>query len=129
MLWVDFESDSVSRVSGFLRLHNGCVPVMQKRNLSVCRVGMTRTEASIENQVETVEEQWNLEDGRDDAPQSPFLTGGMDITTAGATNSFTLNPMCTEKNIIVVRHGMSTWNEEKRIQVENCECDILYLKE
>ena len=51
------------------------------------------------------------------APRSPFNTGSMDITTAGATTSLCGHPLQTEKTIIIVRHGLTTWNEQSRIQV------------
>lgn len=53
------------------------------------------------------------------APQSPYLTGNMDISTTGATTSFAAGSLATEKTIVIVRHGMSTWNEEGRIQVKD----------
>ena len=40
----------------------------------------------------------------------------MDITTAGATTSLCGHPLTSEKTIVIVRHGMTTWNEEQRIQ-------------
>ena len=50
------------------------------------------------------------------APRSPFNTGSMDITTAGATASLCGQPIPAEKTIVILRHGMTTWNEEQRIQ-------------
>ena len=50
------------------------------------------------------------------AARSPFNTGSMDITTAGATSSLCGHPLAAEKTIVIVRHGMTTWNEEQRIQ-------------
>lgn len=50
------------------------------------------------------------------APRSPFNTGSMDITTAGATASLCGHPIPAEKTIVILRHGMTTWNEEQRIQ-------------
>ena len=50
------------------------------------------------------------------APRSPFNTGSMDITTAGATASLCGHELPTEKTIIIVRHGLTTWNEQSRIQ-------------
>lgn len=100
--------------------HNGFGPMVRKKSLSSCQASMQHANMSVKGQVETAESQLELgnalEDVLKDAPQSPFLTGGMDISTAGATNSF-MNPLCMEKTIVVVRHGMSSWNEEKRIQV------------
>eukprot|EP00891_Asterochloris_glomerata_P008435 jgi/Astpho2/8435/Aster-x1519 len=40
----------------------------------------------------------------------------MDITTAGATVSLADKPLQNEKQIIIVRHGLTTWNEQHRIQ-------------
>lgn len=51
------------------------------------------------------------------APRSTFNTGSMDITTAGATVSLADKPLQNEKQIIIVRHGLTTWNEQHRIQV------------
>ena len=50
------------------------------------------------------------------APCSPFNTGSMDITTAGATASLCGHQLPTEKTVIIVRHGLTTWNEQSRIQ-------------
>ena len=50
------------------------------------------------------------------APRSPFNTGSMDITTAGATASLCGHSIPAEKTIVVLRHGITTWNEEQRIQ-------------
>lgn len=66
--------------------------------------------------VQTISDQDEMQEVQNELPQSPFLTGSMDITTAGATSSFCVKPLMTEKTIVVVRHGMSTWNKEKRIQ-------------
>ena len=55
------------------------------------------------------------------APRSPFNTGSMDITTAGATASLCGHPIPAEKTIVILRHGMTTWNEEQRIQVKLIE--------
>ena len=53
------------------------------------------------------------------APRSPFNTGSMDITTAGATASLCGHSIPAEKTIVVLRHGMTTWNEEQRIQASS----------
>ncbi|DBA75506.1 TPA: hypothetical protein ACH3X1_010757 [Trebouxia sp. C0004] len=50
------------------------------------------------------------------APRSPFNTGSMDITTAGATASLCGHSIPAEKTIVILRHGITTWNEEQRIQ-------------
>lgn len=51
------------------------------------------------------------------SPRSLLQTGTMDVTTTGATQSFTQEPLTTEKQVVFIRHGMSTWNAEGRIQV------------
>ena len=56
------------------------------------------------------------QDPEQPAPRSPFNTGSMDITTAGATASLCGHPIPAEKTIVILRHGMTTWNEEQRIQ-------------
>lgn len=53
------------------------------------------------------------------APRSPFNTGSMDITTAGATASLCGHDLPSEKTIIIVRHGLTTWNEQSRIQASS----------
>ncbi|CAD7699586.1 unnamed protein product [Ostreobium quekettii] len=59
------------------------------------------------------------------AARSPFQTGGMDITTAGATSTFIGGGvMATEKTIVVMRHGMSTWNSAGRIQGASDEPEL-----
>ena len=53
------------------------------------------------------------------APRSPFQTGGTSPELTGGTLRLTLReePLKAEKYIVVVRHGLTTWNESKRIQV------------
>ena len=51
------------------------------------------------------------------APRGPFNTGSMDIRTAGATASLCGHDLLTEKTIIIVRHGLTSWNKQSRIQV------------
>ena len=41
----------------------------------------------------------------------------MDITTAGGTSSLCGHPLSTEKTVLIVRHGLTSWNEQSRIQV------------
>lgn len=53
------------------------------------------------------------------APRSPFNTGSMSITTAGATQSLCGHDLLIEKTIVIVRHGLTTWNEESRIQARS----------
>jgi broad specificity phosphatase PhoE len=40
----------------------------------------------------------------------------MDITTAGATVQLTSKPLTAEKTVVIVRHGITTWNQQGRIQ-------------
>ena len=47
------------------------------------------------------------------------LTGSTDITTAG-TASLVSKPLPAEKFIVIVRHGLTTWNQSKQIQVSIC---------
>ena len=56
------------------------------------------------------------------APRSPFNTGSMSITTAGATQSLCGHDLPVEKTIVIVRHGLTTWNEESRIQARSLLC-------
>lgn len=58
------------------------------------------------------------------APRSPFNTGSMDITTAGATASLCGHSIPAEKTIVILRHGMTTWNEEQRIQGSSDGSDL-----
>lgn len=63
------------------------------------------------------EDEAEVQDYGGPAPRSPYLTGNMDISTIGATNSFAARSLATEKTIVIIRHGMSSWNDEGRIQV------------
>ena len=49
-------------------------------------------------------------------PRSPFNTGSVDVTTAGAASLTDGRLLATEKHILIVRHGLTTWNEQRRIQ-------------
>ena len=53
-------------------------------------------------------------------PRSPFQTGGTLPGTSGGNKRLTLRekPLPIEKQVVVVRHGLTTWNESKRIQVQ-----------
>ena len=67
--------------------------------------------ASSQKEAETVEEAETL------SPRTVFQTGTMDLTTTGATRSFVQEPLLTEKLVVFIRHGISSWNAEGRIQV------------
>jgi hypothetical protein len=51
-----------------------------------------------------------------DSIKPPSLTGGA-VDFYGATEPLVRRPIGNVKNIVIVRHGLSSWNEEKRIQV------------
>ena len=57
-------------------------------------------------------------------PQSPFHTGGAHITTSGATASLTGAQLHGEKTVYVLRHGLTTWNVEGRIQGSSNESEL-----
>ncbi len=50
-------------------------------------------------------------------PRSPLNTGSSDVATAGPGSPLVSHPLEYEKTVVFVRHGMTTWNEQKRIQV------------
>lgn len=60
-------------------------------------------------------------------PRSPFNTGSVDVTTAGAASLTDGRLLATEKQVMIVRHGLTTWNEQRRIQARClrflCSCD------
>lgn len=76
-------------------------------------VAWTRASQAPELTHERVEVNGKVPVGR--RPQSPFHTGSTDITTSG-TASLVSSPLVQEKQIVLVRHGLTTWNEAKRIQ-------------
>jgi serine/threonine-protein phosphatase PGAM5 len=47
-----------------------------------------------------------------------LLTGGT-VDFSGATNPLIKKALQTEKTIVMVRHGLSTWNYEGRVQVSS----------
>ena len=53
------------------------------------------------------------------APRSPFQTGGTSPGYSSGNKRVCLRdePLKEEKFVVVVRHGLTTWNESKRIQV------------
>ncbi|KAK9787846.1 hypothetical protein WJX73_001570 [Symbiochloris irregularis] len=60
------------------------------------------------------------------APRSPFQTGTSEPTFQGSTQRLSLRdePLTAEKFIVVVRHGLTTWNENKRIQGDSDEATL-----
>lgn len=46
---------------------------------------------------------------------APMTGGAFDFK--GATISLTNGPLSSSKKVTLIRHGLSTWNEESRIQV------------
>lgn len=51
------------------------------------------------------------------APRSPFVTGSSDLSTPGPISPLVTRPLESEKTVVFLRHGQTTWNLEKRIQV------------
>ncbi|CAL8464228.1 g3763 [Coccomyxa elongata] len=49
-------------------------------------------------------------------PRSPLNTGSSDLATAGPGSPLVSHLLEYEKTVVFVRHGMTTWNEQKRIQ-------------
>jgi serine/threonine-protein phosphatase PGAM5 len=49
-----------------------------------------------------------------------LLTGGT-VDFSGATNPLIKKALQTEKTIVMVRHGLSTWNYEGRVQVSSTQ--------
>ena len=52
----------------------------------------------------------------EEAPRSLYNTGASDLTKPGPL-SLIDHEIAHEKTVVFVRHGMTTWNEQKRIQV------------
>ena len=59
-------------------------------------------------------------------PRSPLNTGSSSMATAGPGASLVNHPLEYEKTVVFVRHGMTTWNEQKRIQVRWPFCLITF---
>lgn len=79
------------------------------RRLSICRV---------QSNVTTVEERSGSSNGSfEEAPRSLYNTGASDLTKPGPL-SLIDHEIAHEKTVVFVRHGMTTWNEQKRIQVK-----------
>ena len=99
------------------------------RKLLICQSRHTEPDTKQSNHSEQ-REQLTREDEvpGEAAPRSPFNTGSMDITTAGATASLCGHPIPAEKTIVIIRHGMTTWNEEQRIQAST-HCRLVYVQE
>eukprot|EP00892_Ulva_mutabilis_P005603 jgi/Ulvmu1/3414/UM016_0032.1 len=63
---------------------------------------------------------------RDVYPRSPFVTGGR-FGTSGSSRSLVPPdrlPLLADKQIVFVRHGTTTWNNEKRIQGSSDESHL-----
>ncbi|KAL3143690.1 hypothetical protein ABBQ38_002486 [Trebouxia sp. C0009 RCD-2024] len=88
---------------------------LSRRDTATCHSTHTHSGDKGSNSKET-HTTHNHEVSSASAPRSPFNTGSMDITTAGATASLCRHSIPAEKTVIVLRHGMTTWNEEQRIQ-------------
>ena len=89
----------------------------QRQNIRSCRCRAISTKTDTQDSEQQRESLTRQEErSKQPAPRSPFNTGSMDITTAGATTSLCGHPLTSEKTIVIVRHGMTTWNEEQRIQ-------------
>jgi hypothetical protein len=59
------------------------------------------------------------------APQSPFVTGSSGVATPGAISPLVTRPLQSEKTVVFLRHGQTTWNLEKRIQVRaSCRASL-----
>ncbi|DBA80959.1 TPA: hypothetical protein ACH3X2_007175 [Trebouxia sp. C0005] len=92
---------------------------------SRCQHTTASTETSREQQLQQREHLTRAEEVPDrPAPRSPFNTGSMSITTAGATQSLCGHDLPAEKTIVIVRHGLTTWNEQSRIQGTADDPDI-----
>ena len=61
---------------------------------------------------------YELEAGAKPPPRSPFQTGGMARGTRGGRSMAPADslPLTATKQIVFIRHGLSSWNEEGRIQ-------------
>ena len=64
-----------------------------------------------------VQQAQNGKPSASEVPRSPYNTGSSDMATAGPGTSLVNHPLEYEKTVVFVRHGMTTWNEQKRIQV------------
>eukprot|EP01025_Chloroclados_australasicus_P029020 TRINITY_DN2882_c0_g3_i1.p2 TRINITY_DN2882_c0_g3~~TRINITY_DN2882_c0_g3_i1.p2 ORF type:complete len:352 (-),score=28.12 TRINITY_DN2882_c0_g3_i1:533-1456(-) len=92
---------------------------LRSRKIVVLNVA-TNEEVAIKNPLE--KQQFKLE-----YPRSHIETGGMDVTTSGATSSLCGRPITREKHIVIVRHGQTTWNLEGRIQGSSDESHLTEL--
>ena len=101
-------------VSNMLTTADPDWPAGRARLLCHCRASKVGTQS---RPTQELSQQAKLH-GKSDppAPRSPFNTGSMDITTSGATTSLCGHDIPIEKTIIIVRHGLTTWNEQSRIQ-------------
>lgn len=60
-----------------------------------------------------------------EAPRSPFNTGSTNLSTAGPGAPLVNHPLEAEKTVVFVRHGLTTWNEQKRIQASSSTWQLL----
>ncbi|KAL3155410.1 hypothetical protein ABBQ38_010966 [Trebouxia sp. C0009 RCD-2024] len=96
-----------------------------RRSFTCCEARATETQTPSKDQMQKRDRLTRSQEVPDlPAPRSPFNTGSMDITTAGATASLCGHDLPSEKTIIIVRHGLTTWNEQSRIQGTADDSDI-----
>jgi hypothetical protein len=80
-------------------------PIPSRRRVRVqCAVRTTELEPALDGTLLEV-------------PLSPYSTGSSDLSTAGPGTPLVDHPLTTDKTVVFVRHGMTTWNEQRRIQV------------
>ncbi len=100
---------------------NGCLLHLAGVQRCVCQATHVGTDTSQQTTHSDKRQQMTRQEevSAQPAPRSPFNTGSMDITTAGATASLCGHSIPAEKTIVILRHGMTTWNEEQRIQAKS----------
>ncbi|CAL5226987.1 g9875 [Coccomyxa viridis] len=86
-----------------------------------CRKALT---CRAQSNVSTLEEKAGSSNGVfDEAPRSLYNTGASDMTKPGPL-SLIDHEIAHEKTVVFVRHGMTTWNEQKRIQGDSDESTL-----
>lgn len=79
-----------------------------------CRKPLT---CRAQSNVSTVEQKVGSSNGSvEEAPRSLYNTGASDLSKPGPL-SLIDHELAHEKLVVFVRHGMTTWNEQKKIQV------------